>query len=46
MSMERRGGDRGRDMPRSYSYVGNDSAEDECKQIQGDTQREEQSDDI
>ena len=35
------GNHRGKCVRRPYSYVGNNTAEAECKQIHGDTQREE-----
>ena len=44
--MERGRDHRSRSMPRSYPYVGNDTAEDECVRIHGIFEREKQSDDI
>ena len=37
---------RSRSMPRSYPYVGNDTAEDECVRIHGISERKKQLDDI
>ena len=44
--MERGRDHRSRSMPRSYPYVGNDTAEDECVRIHGVSERKKQSDDI